>query len=201
MAKTIWLFVSLMVFITACVPVISNESTKEGTITIATAKSDWRFSYIRPGKDGLLSFCAEPPPDTATENTVSIVTELGLGSLIAQQTAVPGNLSLESTISLSEKIIELADRTQIIEVQRHALYRLCELNVNGALDGAQTVQLYDKLLFTIRLFALSDLVTNLKKDSGADSTVLTLLITIGLSEKQSEVVVTKYMMTKVNSGA
>lgn len=49
----------------------------------------------------------------------------------------------------------LAERTELVEVQRHALYRLCELSANNAIDKDQVARMSDDILQTLRVLALS----------------------------------------------
>lgn len=104
-----------------------------------------------------VTFCAEPSPDVALD----IVSKFNLEGKAAE-----ANLEGKAGAEVSEKVIQLAKRTQTIMFLRESLYRLCELSANQGIPGDKVVEQYEKVVNSAIKMAEAELVdaqTNQKK--------------------------------------
>lgn len=112
-----------------------------------------RGAYILPA-DASMKICAEPAPDVAMESITKIIAELKLAQ---------ADVDAKTQVELSQKIVELAGRTQLVLVLRESLYRLCEQGVNGQLSQEQIATLYRQALDTVLKLAETDLAKEQKE--------------------------------------
>lgn len=111
-----------------------------------------RGAYLRPipadpNSRERWMICAEPAPDVAVAMTTDIAAAL-------KQAA---QVDASGTAKVSEAIVDLAKRGQTLQLQREALYRLCELQVNGSLTREDAIALYTKVLESIQAIAFAEL--------------------------------------------
>ena len=123
-----------------------------------------RGAILTPKMDGSpgVYMCAEPSPDVALENAVKLLGEL-------QATVQSGGEgALKAQAEFSEKLVELAGRTQTILFLREALYRLCEQQMNGALSSTEVDRLYAKVIETSITLAEAQIIETLSKVEKSD---------------------------------
>jgi hypothetical protein len=102
------------------------------------AKSYWmdydvtRRGTIVSGENSAWKSCAEPAPDAA----IGLVAKLE-GSL---SVADKGEANVKG--ELTQSIVKMAEKTQMVMFLREAMYRLCELSINTGLDAEKTKELY-----------------------------------------------------------
>lgn len=94
-----------------------------------------------------LRVCAEPSPDAAANLTAETARKAAVDLSISYQAlSLGGKGAGESSERATSNIIDVAQRTELVLVLREALYRLCELNLNGVMNDAQAVDAYSRVL-------------------------------------------------------
>lgn len=115
-----------------------------------------RAAYVRllagNGKNPDTVICAEPAPDVAVSLTADL--EAHLKSVLEKAA------DIEARAKISEAIIDLARRGQTLQIQREALYRLCELQANTGLNAEQALELYREVLKAIQAIAYAELANS-----------------------------------------
>ena len=94
------------------------DVTRRGTI-VSGANSNWKA-------------CAEPAPDAA----------IGVVAKLEGEADIAGQGSAKAKGELSQSIVNLAEKTQMVLFLRESLFRLCELSINTEITAAQTQALY-----------------------------------------------------------
>lgn len=147
----------------ACTPQVGPDAriwpVETGT-TALDLQATRRGVFFRQRPDGTVIVCAEPSPDVAVTSDTAFSTGLTVPQ-IANITEGEATLNLDA--DTTQQLVDLANRGQLLQVQREALYRLCELQANSGLSDVSIYELYDEVLFTIRMFAMSDVLTELIK--------------------------------------
>ena len=126
-------------------------------ITVIDYGADRRGSYLLKTKDGRYVIVSEPSPDVAQEITSS----LGLSAKTIGDLVKP-----ELKAAYANKVVDLASRSQTLQVLRESLFRLSEMGASSDITTEQRVALYKKVLDTIRLIAATEFA-----DSGASQEV------------------------------
>lgn len=116
-------------------------------ITVIDYGADRRGSYLFKASDGKYIIVSEPSPDVAQEITSS----LGLSAKTIGDLAEP-----ELKAAYANKVIDLASRSQTLQVLRESLFRLSEMGASSDITTDQRVALYRKALDTIRLIAATE---------------------------------------------
>lgn len=96
---------------------------------------------VRSDVNNAVSYCAEPAPDIAMERAGKLIADYG-NDLI--------NIGVEG--SYATEALDLAKRSQTLMFLRESLYRLCELSINTDITTAQAVELYTKVLDSMKEF-------------------------------------------------
>ena len=126
-------------------PTVELPKTTESTLSPENTSNDTQAgettSPPTPGK-------ADSFPSSPGSVGNAPETEASVGK--SQSTA---QLSLE----VANNVVLLAQRTELVEVQRQSLYRLCELSANNSLDRESIATLTNEVFFTIRVLALAEL--------------------------------------------
>lgn len=94
-------------------------------------------------------FCAEPPPDVAESlsSSLSILAQ-GSGKSDASSGEIQARLEVAKTLATSIK--SLFRRTQGAQLFRDGTFNLCEAYLNGSIDKANYIRLYEDLLKTAK---------------------------------------------------
>ena len=74
-------------------------------------------------------------------------------------------------LQTARDIVNFAERTELVEIQRQALYRICELGLNGLITQDQAFTLTNEVLFTIRVLALAELINAANANPGTGQAV------------------------------
>lgn len=109
-----------------------------------------RGAYVKTVHQGgqtVVNICAEPAPDVAVALTSDLTAELG---------SVPNLGNVKGGAKIVESIIDVARRGQALQIQREALYRLCELQANSGLSADRTMQLYMAVIKAIQAIAYTE---------------------------------------------
>ena len=132
-----------------------TPSTKETSVlkvsegaSVVDYSTARRGAYVRPAAEDpkKILICAEPPPDVA----------VGIAANLTAKVSLPQAISPELNASITEQVIDLAKRGQALQIQREALYRLCELHANGVLTNAQVEKMYKEVIDTVKQIALAE---------------------------------------------
>jgi hypothetical protein len=108
-----------------------------------------RGTILLPKPDGSgVYYCAEPSPDVAYSSVASLVASVQL-----QNPSVDASTQLQ----FQQSVVELAQRTETVQVLREELFRLCEQGINGTMSQAAIEQEYDNALKTALALAQTDL--------------------------------------------
>lgn len=131
-------------------------------ITVIDYGADRRGSYILNSKDGKHIIVSEPSPDVAQEITSS----LGLSAKTIGDLIEP-----ELKAAYANKVVDLASRSQTLQVLRESLFRLSEMGASSEITAEQRVTLYKKVLDTIRLIAATEFANSDASKEAKDATL------------------------------
>lgn len=144
-------------------------------ITVIDYGADRRGSYLLKTDKGKHVIISEPSPDIAQEITIS----LGLSAETIGDLANP-----ELKAAYASKVLDLASRSQTLQVLREALFRLSEMGASSDITTEQRVTLYIKVLDTVRLIAATEFA-----DSDASKEVKDATLKRFLSDTETGTVV------------
>ena len=145
-------------------------------ITVIDYGADRRGSYLLKTDKGKHVIVSEPSPDVAQEITSS----LGLSAETISELAKP-----ELKAAYANKVLDLASRSQTLQILRESLFRLSEMGASSDITIEQRVTLYTKILDTVRLIAATEFA-----DSNASKEVKDATLKRFLSDTGSGTVVT-----------
>lgn len=123
-------------------------SQAENEMTVIDYSATRRGAYILKAMDGRSIIVSEPAPDVAKE----ITTSLGLSAETISQIASP-----ELKAAYASKVIDLASRSQTLQVLRESMFRLSEMGASSDLTVNQRVALFTKVLDTVKVIAATEL--------------------------------------------
>ncbi len=83
--------------------------------------------------------CAEPSPD------VAFTTKTGIGGSFANTLQMGGGAELAANVSVARDVVDLARRSQTLQLVREIGYRICESRCNGQRDDALLIALMDNM--------------------------------------------------------
>jgi hypothetical protein len=89
-----------------------------------------------------IRYCAEPTPDVA----LSLINELKLSQ----------PEGAEASASFNTSVVKLAERTQMVQFLREALYRLCEQSLNETIQYGEIKDAYLKVIEAALAMAEAD---------------------------------------------
>lgn len=89
-----------------------------------------------------IRYCAEPTPDVA----LSLISELKLSR----------PEGAEASTSFNTSVVKLAERTQMVQFLREALYRLCEQSLNETIQYGEIKDAYLKVIDAALAMAEAD---------------------------------------------
>ncbi|WP_305731126.1 hypothetical protein [Trichlorobacter ammonificans] len=92
--------------------------------------------------------CAEPAPD------IAVAFESNLSFSLKSIVESADNVTAKN--KLTEHIFDLAKRSQALQMQREALYRLCELQANTGLSASDLIRLYATVIKTSQIIAIKE---------------------------------------------
>lgn len=135
-----------------CFSFVGCKSTRKITVSsdefsVIDYGVERRGAYIIRNNEGKYTIVSEPSPDAAKE----ITTSLGLSADTINEIA-----GLKVQGEYANKVIDLAKRSQTIQVLREALFRLSEMSANSNLGNEEKVKVFNKVLDTIVLMAVTE---------------------------------------------
>lgn len=140
----------LISFVLGC-STTKKISVPDAGITVIDYGADRRGSYVFKTNKGKYVIVSEPSPDIA----LGITSSLGLSAETIGDLVKP-DLKLAYAI----KVVDLAKRSQTLQVLRESLFRLSEMGASSDIDVDQRVELYKKALDTIRIIAATELANS-----------------------------------------
>ncbi|MFA6213066.1 MAG: hypothetical protein WCT03_15280 [Candidatus Obscuribacterales bacterium] len=120
--------------------------------TIVDLDASARAIIMVPRADGKgMSVCSEPSPDVAMSAVASMLAQVKLDN---------PNVDVQTKLDFQTAVIDLARRSQFINFQREALFRLCEQGMNQNLSSEQIFVLYQQVMQTSLKLAEAELAKN-----------------------------------------
>jgi len=148
------LLFALIVMLCGCSMTRKIDVPNDG-VTVIDYTAEHRGAYLHV-KDGNLSIVSEPSPDAAKEITAS----LGL-----KASSLEGIANPELKAEYANKVVDLASRSQSLQVLREAMYRLSEIGTSQNLKPDQIAGLYIKVLKTVETIALTEFANTIPVDA------------------------------------
>jgi hypothetical protein len=139
-------FLLMIAIVAGCAPT-RRIHDPTSNVTVIDYSAGRRGAYIFKGADDKTVIVSEPSPDIAK----SITTSLGLSAETIGDIASP-----ELKVAYAGKVIDLANRSQTLQVLREALFRLSEMGASYDLTKKQRVALYNKVLDTVKVIAATE---------------------------------------------
>lgn len=101
--------------------------------------------------------CAEPSPDVSSNLTAeaSRAIEAGL-QLSYSGVSAAGNVASQSSSSGTSTIGHAVDVSEVVLVLRSAMYRICELQINGTIEETVAKELFVSVMSTVQFMASGD---------------------------------------------
>lgn len=125
-------------------------------VTVIDYGPDRRGAYLMKTDEGKHIIVSEPAPDVALEITAS----LGVSAKTIGNLADP-NLKAD----YANKVVDLASRSQTLQVLRESLFRLSEMSASSDISDEQRMTLFTKVLDTVKVIAATELI-NVGASSG-----------------------------------
>jgi hypothetical protein len=144
--------------------VVDYEATRRGTYLFKVGTNPTQYVVI-----------SEPPPDIAKE----ITTSLGLSAESIGQIA-----GGEAKLEYASKVIDLAKRSQTLQVLREALFRLSEMSLSAQLTTDQRLAMFERVLRTTETLADAEL----RQQAAAEHDSLRRLVEPLSPEKREELI-------------
>lgn len=157
MYKTITLF--LLLGLTVGCSTTKKMHIKDEGLTVIDYGADRRGTYLYTTADGVPVIVSEPSPDVAQEIT---------GSLGLSAETFGGLTDPNLKAAYANKVVDLASRSQTLQVLRESLFRLSEMGASTSITAEQRVALYLKVLDTVRLIAATEFVDRAPEDVSSD---------------------------------
>jgi len=136
----------------AVTPSVRVHPLTAGQPTIVDLDASARAIIMIPRADGKgMSVCSEPSPDVAMSAVASMLAQVKLDN---------PNVDVQTKLDFQTAVIDLARRSQFINFQREALFRLCEQGMNQNLSSEQIFVLYQQVMQTSLKLAEAELAKN-----------------------------------------
>ncbi len=139
--------VTLMVGLICGCSATQRIEVPDAGATVIDYGADRRGAYLLKAGEGKYIVISEPSPDVAQEITSS----LGLSAQTIGDLAKP-----ELKAAYANQVLDLASRSQTLQVLRESLFRLSEMGASSDISTEQRVQLYVAVLDTVRLIAATE---------------------------------------------
>lgn len=134
--------------------------------TVIDYGPDRRGSYLIKTDEGKHIIVSEPAPDVGREITRS----LGLSAKTIGNLVDP-NLKAD----YANKVVDLANRSQTLQVLRESLFRLSEMSASSDISDEQRMSLFSKVLDTVKVIAATELI-NVGASSGMEADTLEVFL-------------------------
>lgn len=151
--KGVYLLVCVL-FLSACSSLHQLDRTGEKAYWM-TYKPDQRGAIFTKNE----KFCSEQAADAAFNSTFDTVNKL------AADIAGKADIGVESKVSLTKNVVQLAQKSQAVLMQRESMYRICELSLNGFLGEGAAERLFLQTLEISKTIALAEVATALNNEN------------------------------------
>ncbi len=135
----------------AVAPSVRVHPLTAGQPTIVDLDASARAIIMIPRPDGKMAVCSEPSPDVAMSAVASMLAQVKLDN---------PNVDAQTKLDFQTAVIDLARRSQFVNFQREALFRLCEQGMNQNLSSEQIFVLYQQVMQTSLKLAEAELAKN-----------------------------------------
>ena len=135
----------------AVAPSVRVHPLTAGQPTIVDLDASARAIIMIPKADGSMAVCSEPSPDVAMSAVASMLAQVKLDN---------PNVDVQTKLDFQTAVIDLARRSQFVNFQREALFRLCEQGMNQNLSSEQIFVLYQQVMQTSLKLAEAELAKN-----------------------------------------
>ena len=120
--------------------------------TVIDLDASARAIIMIPKANGAgMAVCSEPSPDVAMSAVASMLAQVKLDN---------PNVDVQTKLDFQTAVIDLARKSQFINFQREALFRLCEQGMNQNLSSEQIFVLYQQVMQTSLKLAEAELAKN-----------------------------------------
>jgi hypothetical protein len=151
----------IVALLTIATMAVGCQSTKRIDTGLGVSVIDYganrRGTYVID-KENAPYIVSEPSPDVATEITAALgISGESIGDI--------GNAELKA--EYASKVVDLAKRSQTLQVLREALFRLSEMSINTEVSAELRVSLFLQVLETVKTIALTELIEGVPEDDRA----------------------------------
>ena len=119
--------------------VVSTDASARGIILLP-----------KPGGQGMY-VCAEPSPDVAMAAVAKMIAEV--------KTQNPA-IDVKTQLEFQTAVVQLAQRSQTLQLLREGMYRACEAGINQNLSAEQVMKLHEMAMQAALKLAESELAKN-----------------------------------------
>lgn len=141
-----------------------------GGVTVIDYGAERRGAYLFQDSEGRHVLVSEPSPDVARDVTSAI--ELSASTI--GEVADP-----KAKLDYASKVVDLASRSQTLQVLREALFRLAEMGAATDLTVEQRMAIYLAVLDTVRIIAATEFVKTDAPDAAKDQVLERFLGEVG----------------------
>lgn len=120
---------------------------EDGYASVVIFKAEKRGVYFIKKPDGTLAVLSEPSPDVTKEFTASL-------DAMAKHLSTDAEGSVKA--GFETQVVDLAKRSQTLQILRESLFRLSEMNANGGITP-EAKALYERVLKSVEMIALAEL--------------------------------------------
>ena len=136
----------------AVAPSVRVHPLTVGQPTVIDLDASARAIIMVPRADGKgMAVCSEPSPDVAMSAVASMLAQVKLDN---------PNVDVQTKLDFQTAVVDLARKSQFINFQREALFRLCEQGMNQNLSSEQIFVLYQQVMQTSLKLAEAELAKN-----------------------------------------
>lgn len=121
------------------------EDNVHDTLSTMSLAADRRTIIIKTTGDDKGRFCAEPPPDTATNLKTELEASLEAKAKLEKAKAdLAGEFGLKDKLEAS--VVVIAERTAALDAFRTGVYALCQFHLNGAIADGSVPEMFKRLI-------------------------------------------------------
>jgi len=132
-------------------PAVGVHTLEPSKPTITTTDASARGIIVLPKPGGGSYVCAEPSPDVAMAAVAKMIAEVK-----SQNPAIDVKTQLE----FQTAVVQLAQRSQTLQLLREGMYRACEAGINQNLSAEQVMKLHEMAMQAALKLAESELTRN-----------------------------------------
>ncbi len=132
-------------------PSVAVHTLEPGS-SVVTTDASARGIILLPKKVGQgMYVCAEPSPDVAMAAVAKMIAEV--------KTQNPA-IDVKTQLEFQTAVVQLAQRSQTLQLLREGMYRACEAGINQNLSAEQVMKLHELAMQAALKLAESELAKN-----------------------------------------